>query len=269
MRLALASRRMRWETLALVSVAVTGCGRVHFAEHGGDAAVGVEEPVDGAGADAAMRVVLISDDFERDVVGGWGDAPIGGPWSEYNPNGAGLDVSGGGAHVAVTANPTYADFSIDTGSARDVETRMVVAFDRLPSSGRYKTIAIARQSAAATAFDLTAELLSDGSVVGSISASLAGVTVSLTTPTVAVTGVGAGERIAVMLRVTGAMPVQVCGSIWRASDAEPAACTFAGQEARAGLEDAGISYVAVNVASGPAPVTFSFDSFEYVRVGPQ
>lgn len=260
---------MRPDVVVLAAwIGGTGCGRVHFAEHG-DAAVGVDQVVDDAAADAAIRVVLISDDFERDVAGSWGDAPIGGPWSEYNPYGAGLGVSSGGAHVAVTANPTYADFNIDTAIARDVETRLVVSFDRLPSSGRYKTTAIARQSAATTAFDLTAELLADGSVVGSISASVAGATVNVTSPAVAVTGVAPGERIVVMLRVTGGMPAQACGSIWRANEAEPAACTFVGQDSRGGLDAAGISYVAVNVASGPAPVTFSFDSFEYVRVGAQ
>jgi hypothetical protein len=257
---------MRAELLSATLLAASACGRVGFGERPDDAAVGGQ---DDASADAAIRVVLISDDFERDVVGSWGDAPIGGDWFEYNPDGAALDVTGGSAVVAATTAPTYADFNIDTGVARDVETRFVFSYDRVPAAGIYRTNAVARQSAAGIAYDLKTELNPDGSLVGYISTNRAGTPVMLTTPAVALTGVAAGERIAVMLRVSGIMPTQVCGSIWRVADGEPVSCTYSGQEPTAILEAPGLSFIVVNVPTGTAPVTVSFDSFEYLRVGPQ
>lgn len=260
---------MRWGTLALALLPVTACGRLQFDERVGDAAVGSDQPMDDAAADAAMRVPLVSDDFERSVAGGWGTAPIGGPWSEYNPNGVSLGVAGGTGNVGVTASPGYVDFNIDTAVARDVETRFVVSFDRLPASGLYRTEAIARQSGTGTAVGLAAELHPDGALTGFISAAVSAVDVDLTTPAVAVSGVVPGERIVLMVRATGVQPMRVCGSIWRESEAEPATCMYEGEDARAGLEVAGISYLTATPSNGTVPMTFSFDDFEYVRVGPQ
>ncbi len=247
---------------------LTACGRVGFAPR--EDAAGSE--ADGAGqdtsADAAIRVALISDDFERSVAGNWGTAPIGGPWSEYNPNGASLGVAGGTGNIGMTA-PVYVDFNIDTAVARDVETRFVVAFDLVPASGLYRTEAIARQSGPGTAFGVTAELHADGSLTGFISASVAADTVDLTAPAVAVSDVAPGEPITVMIRVSGVMPSKVCSSIWRASEPEPATCMYEGEDARPGLEAAGFSYLTAKALNATVPMTFSFDDFEYVRVGPQ
>lgn len=261
--------------MRLLLIVATACGRVSFAERGdagdGSGAPGDDGPASDALDDSMMPpVALVADDFERAVGGGWGSAPIGGAWNVYNPDGASLGVAGGTGNVSVTAEPMYADFNVTSAAARDVETRFVVEYGRLPATGEYIVIAVARWVANSTAYDLRTSLLPDGSLSASLTyePGTSG-PIELTAPATVLTGVTPPEPIVLALRVTGASPTTLCGRIWRQADAEPLACTVSAQDSTAVLQAPGIAFLAMGVSAGTVPVTFSFDDFRYDRVGAQ
>jgi hypothetical protein len=242
--------------LGTLLVAASGCGRIGFGAIADDAWSGGD-------------VVLVSDDFGRALANDWGNADIGGAWQIYNPNGANVGVAGDHAFAALAAPNMYANFHVDSVTALDSEVRVVALFDQRPTSGFCDVLATIRWVASGTAYRLVAGLDPSGNVELRIQRGLSGTDTDLTSPIVALVGVAAGDRIALSLRSDEASPTHLCGRSWRDGSPEPASCTVMADDSSALLQVPGISYLEVNDGSSGTPTTVSFETFRFLRVGPE
>ena len=247
---------------AAVIVAVAACGRVDFGDATslGDAAKTID-----AAIDAATDVVLVSDDFARSISGAWGSADIGGAWDVFTRDGATVSVGSGYGNAALATTTGYADFHVVSATALDTDTRAIVSFDQLPTTGFYTAAVSARWVADGIDYRLHIDVQAGGEIDVLVeSGSAAGYTTIQTamTPIVATAGTG----LAMSLTTIGATPTALCGKLWLSDTTEPSDCTITAQDGDAALQVPGLSYLITYDTNG-APPTVSFATFRYLRVG--
>jgi large repetitive protein len=255
------------EVRAVIAIALVACGRIDFGATGsGDASSGDASSGDGPAADANDAVVIVSDDFGRSMAGGWGSADVGGLWLDYNPDNSTIGVGSGRGSVGLTSTTGYADLHVPSTTALDTETRVVVSFDQIPTTGSYTATLSARWVANGTDYRLHADVLAGGALdvyidrgSGSYVEIAAG-----NTNLVASADVG----VAMSFVATGASPTTFCGKVWLANSSEPTACTVSGQDSTPELQVPGISYVDT-YDTDDTPPTVSFATFRFLRVGPE
>jgi hypothetical protein len=249
---------------------LAGCGRIGFspASGTGDADGGADDDTLSIDAPDFAPVTLVSDDFERTVLTSWGDAPVGGAWAEYNPDGALYSVNSGAGDVVGSVQPTYWDAST-LPMARDVEVRATIVFDSRPSSGVYTVRLGARSSATSTSFLVRLFYNPDQTVDTILSRNVSGNESFITNTPAYFTGVVTDEPFGMSLRAVGETPTQLCAKYWRIADGEPSACTYTETDSTPQLEAPGQSLVAVFLDGLPSNTTVSIDSFRYFQVGPQ
>jgi hypothetical protein len=253
-------------------VGLAACGRIGFgaADTGdvrpADAARGDVTDATGPAADAAIAVVLVSDDFARTVGSGWGSADVGGTWEVFNPDSSTVSVGDGRGNVALASTSGYADFHVVSTTALDTDTRAAVSFDRLPATGSYTATVSARWVADGTDYRLHVDVLAGGALDLLIEASGGSgyTTLIEQTPAIAAT---ADTPLELALYATGASPTALCGKLWLASAAEPSACTISIDDSTPVLQVPGISYLVSYDTGGAAP-TASFGTFRFIRIGP-
>ena len=250
---------------AAVIVAVAACGRIDF---GGAASIDAQTIADAAvaGDDAATDVVLVSDDFGRSVGSAWGNADIGGAWDVFIRNSsATVSVGSGHGNATLTTAVGYADFHVVSATALDTETRAIVSFDQLPTTGFYTAAVSARWVADGIDYRLHVDVSAGGALDVLVeSGSAAGYATIQTAMTPIVATAGAG--LAMSLVALGATPTTLCGKLWLSDTSEPSACTITAQDSTAALQVPGISYLIAYDTNG-APPTVSFATFRYLRVG--
>jgi len=245
----------------LVALLATACGRIGFSAQLGDAG-------DVDAADAPMPIVIASDDFARTVANGWGDAPIGGTWLVFNPSNAAVNVSSG-ATVTFNLAAAYFDSHVETIGAVDTETRYIVGFDRVPTSGWYRAFATLRWVPDTTYYTLVATFYPTGALELHVERTVSATRIVVGPPTTVLTGVSANERIVLSMRATGELPTNLCARAWREATPEPQACAIALQEATPVLQTAGTSYLAAENGGGEVPATITFAAFRFLQVGPR
>jgi hypothetical protein len=252
----------------VVAVALAACGRIDF---GASTTIDARELGDARTADASTPgdadqvVVIVSDDFGRSIASDWGSADVGGAWSVFNPDGSTVSVDAGHGEIAMTSATGYADCHVASAIALDTETRVVAAFDRLPTTGSYTATVSARWSANGTDYRLHLDVLAGGSAATYIDEAAGGTYVDIQDGTVPFT-VTASSGVAMSLVATGASPTVLCGKVWPANAAEPSACTVSVQDSTPALQVPGISYLDT-YDTDDTPPTFSFSTFRFLRVG--
>jgi hypothetical protein len=246
-----------------LAAALGACGRIGFSNLSTDAGSG-----DATSSDAAFTPVLLgSDDFGRTLASGWGNADLGGVWYVFNPQNNALSVGSGHGNVAMAATIAYPDFHVVTATALDAQTRAIVSFDRVPTTGSYAAMVSVRWVASGTDYRLHVDVLPGGSIDVFIERGNGTGETTLANGTSAIT-VTPGTGVELSLVATGVSPTTLCGKLWLEGSAEPSACTVSVQDSTAALQVPGLSYLTTNVSGSAAP-TLSFSTFRYLRIGPQ
>jgi hypothetical protein len=239
-----------------------GCGRIGF--DGANNAVAVDAPRD-APADAGIAVPIASDDFARAIASGWGNADLGGAWNIYNPDSSAVSVASGHGIVSLATTSAYADFHVPSADALDSETRAVVTFDTVPTSGSYTAAISVRWVTISTDYRLHLDVFAGGSASAYIEHGSAGGYAPLTSPISTSVAPAAGLTLA--LRATGASPTRLCGKLWADGGAEPTTCTVSVSDSTTELQVPGSSYLITYNTNATAP-TVAFAAFRFLRVGP-
>jgi hypothetical protein len=262
---------VRLYALWILVATASGCGRIGFGALGDAGGIGDDSDGigDGTGADAAISVVLVSDDFMRTVANDLGNADVGGTWQIFNPNGATVGVTVDHAFFTMPSANMYADCHVAGTTALDSETRVVASFDRLPPSDGYYLYPAIRVVGAGSGYQLVAALQSNGDVLLKFNRDVSNTNTDLTSYVTTLTGITANDRFALSLRGLGASPTTLCGRIWRDGSPEPDVCTITAQDSAPILQAPGLSYLSVQDGVSGAATTASFTAFRFLRVGPE
>ncbi len=241
-----------------MAYACAACGRIGF--DGATAA-------DAAAPDAAIAVVLASDDFGRVMSGGWGSADVGGAWSVFNPPSSAISVVNSRADVRLSSGTAYVDAHLTGATALDVQTSAVVSFDAVPTSRSFHAAVSTRWVADTPDYRAHVELLAGGSADIYIEVGTAQLGYTTLANASAPIALDANVGLALSVTAIGADPTTVCGKAWLVADVEPSACTVSSTDGTAALQVPGSSYLITYGSGGPAP-TVSFGTFRFLRVGP-
>jgi len=246
----------------VIAVALAACGRLDFGDVGkSDASAGDAHVAN----DASQAVVIVSDDFERELGSGWGSADVGGAWNIYNPENSKVGVDAGHGAIGLSTTTAYVDCHVMSATALDTETSVNVGIDSVPAIGAVTATVSARWVADGTDYRLHLDVLAGGSADIFVERGSAGDYVDLADGIAPVT-VGANRNVALSLVATGASPTTLCGKLWLAGSAEPSACTVTVQDGTPALQVPGISYL-VAYDSGDPPPSVWFATFRFLRVG--
>ncbi|MFB7251395.1 PKD domain-containing protein [Microbacterium sp. NPDC056234] len=157
-----------------------------------------------------------SDDFERTVTGGWGNADVGGTWSVLYGSAAAASVSDGAGRLALAAGSTR-NLMLNSAAIRDVELSVDFSLDAAPAAGSTYVGVVAR-SGATESYIVRSWLHANGSVWIVIQR---GNTVLKSYPVPGITRAG-GDAFSLKVRVAGADATTIEAKLWRAGTPEPA-----------------------------------------------
>jgi hypothetical protein len=211
--------------------------------------------------------MLACDDFDRTVGSGWGSADVGGTWQVYPANSL-LSVGSGHGNVALATTEAGTLLELDTAPSLDVETRAIVSFDQLPTTGSYAAaVGVRLPPNGGPYYHLIIAVSPGGSSLPTIQVvPAAGLSTTLATAPSPIT-VSANAGVELSLVATGASPTTLCGKVWLEGTSEPSKCTMKAQDPTEALQGSGISILSTNDLGGAAP-TVSFSTFRYLQTGP-
>jgi PKD repeat protein len=184
----------------------------------------------GAESDAATRTVSVSsggtaqplaaDTFGRSVTSGWGSADTGGAWSTSG-SGVSFSVTGGAGVMTIGTAGRSGTAVLGSVSGGDVDAYIdVSAGQTITGGGIYSSLMVRRTST--TFYSAKLRLNADGSVRLYLIRTNNGTETALNAITVPGLTVGANDVLRTHLQVTGSGPVALSGSVWKATDSEPA-----------------------------------------------
>ena len=197
----------------------------------------------------------VTDGFARTTSTGWGAAERGGTWTTTSGSSAHAVAPGAGRQRVLAAGQT-GSANLGGFSATDVDLRVDVALDKMPTGGGTYVSVLGRKVGTSGDYRARLKVQSTGAVTLSAargdtmlaSAVLPGVTYA---PATALT---------VRLQVTGTNPTALRAKAWKAGTTEPSAWQVSTTDATSTLQKAGTIATATYV-SGTAtalPVTASF-----------
>ena len=250
-----------------LAVALGACGRIGFGATTSTTDASAPGDGDGGQPDAAIAVVLVSDDFARTVGASWGDADIGGTWTLFNPDSSTVTVGADHGRMTLSTTTAYVDTHVAGTTALDSETRVTLQLDRVPATGSYTVTISARWVTTGTDYRLHVDVLAGGVVSVFIDRGVAGSYSTVAMGTFA-GSIAPDTDYTMSLVATGASPTALCGRLWRTSTAEPTDCSVTATDATPELQVPGISYVDAYDSGGTPPV-LSFNTFRYLRIGPE
>ena len=176
---------------------------------------------------------IAADAFERAVLGGWGTADTGGPWT-IPPGSADLSVSDGAGVVTLRPNETREPrlgASMGTSTVTDVQ----VSSDVVPTGGAASATVIGRYTSQYYGARVRFE---PGGVLRMYL--LRGETSLVPGGGVVAPGsYAAGQRVNVRLSVRGTNPTALAAKFWKAGTTEPSAWQLQATDSTAGLQSAG------------------------------
>jgi CSLREA domain-containing protein len=204
--------------------------------------------------------LLASDDFERTVNSGWGDAVKGGRWSLIG-DAAEFSVSAGAGRMRIAAGATR-EARLNLAVA-DVDMTGHVSFDRLPAAGNVFAYVIARANGNSM-YRITIRVSPAGLVYIKPTRVMDSVQSDLAAEVDTRLSTNASAPMAFHLRMSGG---HMQFRVWDARATEPTAWSFEIDDATPSLAGAGAvglkAYAATSVPNGP--VSALFDALE-VRV---
>jgi PKD repeat protein len=207
-----------------------------------------------------------TDAFERAVTGGLGTADTGGAWSLAGRT-TSYAVNGGlGRITAPTAGATSSAF-LNAVSSAQTDALVDLSLDKAQTGGGTYVSVVGRRVDAANDYRGKLRLTADGKVSASVTRTVAGSEVTVTSVVVPNLTYAAGGVLRVRTQVTGTNPTTVRVRVWPAGTTEPTSWAVSATDATAALQAPG-SFGLVAYLSGSAtnaPMTASFDN---LTVGP-
>ncbi|MDE0804277.1 MAG: PKD domain-containing protein, partial [Acidimicrobiales bacterium] len=217
--------------------------------------------------DGTTTVPFGLDDFDRTVVGGLGDADLGGPWTTAGPA-TDFSVSAGAAHITSAVNAARAAYLTGAVST-DTDLRADVAFDVAPTGDAYLSI-IGRRVSNGNDYRVKLRYQDSGQVTAYLVRTVGNASTVLDWGVVPGVSIAAGDTLSVRLEVSGTDTTDLALRVWESTDAEPVdALLTASEVTPAELQAPGhvgtLLYIAGNWV-GPAPV-MSIDHLSARPVG--
>lgn len=254
----------------------TGPSAVHVLPGPGSWTVTLRVTDDRGGTHEAVQQVtvvappaeLAVDLFDREVVGGFGDAPVGGSWISTGAA-QGFSVTSGAARMQLSG-PGETDRAQLTGvSARDVDLRLDLATDRIANGNGLYLSAVARRIGNSD-YRAKLRILPNGQVTVGLSRTVGTTETSL--GSVVVTGLRAepGVPLRLRLQVRDSAVVgqsELAAKAWPAIGAEPGAWQVTANDATPGLQVAGTVGFAAYLASNATtvPLAVAVDEFHVLE----
>jgi len=225
----------------------------------------------GGGSDSRLQTVTVTDPvvtvyaadaFGRSVANGWGTADVGGSYSRTG-TASSFNVGNGVGIVVLPASGALRSSLLAGVSAGDVDIKVRVSTDRLPTGGGYWVYLVARR-AGNNEYRPKIHVLANGNVAVH-AGRVINKSESSIAPEVAVAGLTATANNYIWIRaqLTGSGPTTIRVKAWADGQAEPATWQFSATENTAALQGAGSvglrAYLGGSVSN--APLTFRFDDY--------
>lgn len=212
----------------------------------------------------APPVPFASDTFDREIVGGLGDATVGGTWTTQGAA-AGFGVSGGVGRLQLSA-PAETDRAFLAGvSTRDVDLQLDLAVDRIANGNGVYLSTVARKLDG-NDYRAKVRVLANGQATVTLSRTVGNAETALAAATVPGVRVEPGVPLRVRLLVRdSATPgsTDLAAKVWPAVGTEPVAWQVVATDATAVLQTPGGVGASGYLSSGStsAPVTMTIDNF--------
>lgn len=213
--------------------------------------------------------VLASDDYQRTVTTGWGQATAGGAWT--STSGSAFGVNNGSGRLTM-ANPGSGPSAFLGGvSSSDTDVRIELTLDKVPSGGSTSahSSVLLRRVQGAGDYQVKLGFLSSGTVRVSLSRTASNGAETSLTGWVPVSGLTytAGTSLTIRGQATGTSPTTLRAKVWRTGQAEPAGWAVTASNAQDGLQVPGAVGVKsyLSSSSTSAPLVARFDNL-LVRV---
>jgi hypothetical protein len=201
-----------------------------------------------------------SDNFSRTVTGGFGTAPIGGPWT-ISSSSSSFSVADGVGVIRVGAGSGPAAY-LGNVSAADLDLRMNFSLDKRPTGSGLHLSTLMRRSSGGS-YAVKARVDSGGAVwleVYRKPASGSDVTLG-TAVTVPGLTYAAGDTLELRVQSVGSSPTTIRSKVWKKGTAEPTVWQRSITDSTPGVQGAGSVGVLPYLSSGAtnAPVTVKID----------
>jgi PKD repeat protein len=199
--------------------------------------------------------VIANDLFNRTVVDGWGQADTGGPWT-VTTAASNFAVAGGAGTMRLAAGSGPSAFLNGT-SARDVDLRTTIGFDKAAAGGSIYAAVVVRR--VGTSDYRIKVRVNAGDTTAYLTRVVGGAETVLTTVPLAGVVVAPGNALSFRIQAIGGGTTTLNAKVWRAGTAEPGAWTTTTTDSTAGLQSAGAVgvYGYLSGAATNAPVTLS------------
>lgn len=226
---------------------------------------------DGSTATAAKQVSvssasttgLASDDFERNLSGGWGSADVGGPWTTTGAASA-YSVAAGTGQIRIPTSGAGNAAYLGTVSSSATDLTMVLSADKRPIGSSLYLTAIGRKIAGAGEYRAKVNLSANGAVSMALERTSSTGAESVISSFATISGLTytAGDKLSIRLEVTGTNPTTIRAKIWRVGSPEPTTWQRTVTDTTAALQAQGgvgvATYLSRNVTN--APLTVSVDT---------
>ncbi|MFT4297058.1 MAG: PKD domain-containing protein [Micropruina sp.] len=221
---------------------------------------------DGATGDVTQTVTvaaptqIAADDFNRTVSNGWGNADLGGAWTRSG-TASNFAVSSGSATITMTAGVGPGSY-LNSVSARDVELRTSVSYDKPGTGGGTYTSFIVRRNGT-TDYRAVVRVTSTATTVQFQRTVNGTATVIGNTVTLSGGALTANETLRLKVQATGANSTTLRAKVWRAAASEPTAWTVSTTDSTSGLQTAGSVgvYSYMSGSSTNSPIVAKFAEF--------
>ncbi len=205
-----------------------------------------------------------SDTFNRTVANGWGNADVGGAWSEW-AGGSVLSVSPGVGSLTMSAAGATSAVYLGSVATTDTDTTATLTTDKPAAGGSGVYLVVSgRRVSKYIDYRVRVRLVPDGTVAIALLSENSGTETALTKETT-LPGVSysPGMRLNVRLQVTGTNPTTLRAKVWKSTDSQPTTWQLTATDATAALQATGsvglLGYL--SSAATNAPVTMQVSSF--------
>jgi PKD repeat protein len=217
----------------------------------------------------APQVVLAADRFERTVVGGWGTADVGGPWTVSTAAGV-SSVLDGKARTVLGAPSTSRSSTLAGVSSTETDMLLDLSLDRLPTGSGASVYhsSLTRRISGSSYYRAMVRVLSTGAVRASLHRMVAGTGLQLGNE-ITLPGItyAPGDTLRIRAQATGTSPTTLRMRTWKVGTPEPSGWQLVATDSSAPLQVPGsvgiISYLPSSVTN--APVQVRFDDLQVTR----
>ncbi|WP_457254095.1 PKD domain-containing protein [Pedococcus sp. P5_B7] len=207
---------------------------------------------------AAASVIAI-DTFNRTVAGGWGQADTGGTWTLTTA--ASNFAVGNGAGTMLLAASSGPSAYLTSTSARDVDLRTTLGFDKPATGGGVYASAVVRRVGTS---DYRVKVRVTGAdTTAYLARTVGGVETILTSVPLPGVVVAAGDALSLRVQAVGGGTTTLNGKVWKANTAEPTAWTTTTTDSTASLQSPGAVglYAFLSGSATNSPITLSVPDF--------